>query len=184
MQPLDEQRTIKGHWRQDGGVDARAGLPFAQPELAVCPDSGSVTARRFMLVKLHLFGVAFWLGVVAVEFLLERSRAASRQQGMAVAQYIRGRSTGFPCWRCRPVCWPCYLVRCWSEGGLSRSICSNRSRHPVGDTVPTSTATIVTPRCPGAHRDASASESRGETQPIKQPCHPAVWWRLPVWPSG
>lgn len=38
-----------------------------------------------MILKLHLFAVAFWLGVVGVEFILERSRAHSRHQGFAVA---------------------------------------------------------------------------------------------------
>ena len=40
-----------------------------------------------MILKLHLFAVAFWLGVVGVEFILERSRARSRPQGFAVADY-------------------------------------------------------------------------------------------------
>lgn len=34
-------------------------------------------------LSLRLFAVAFWLGVVAVVFLLERSRAESRDQGFA-----------------------------------------------------------------------------------------------------
>ncbi|RCM83428.1 hypothetical protein PA57_05709 [Pseudomonas aeruginosa] len=34
-------------------------------------------------LSLRLFAVAFWLGVVAVEFLLERSRAESRDRGFA-----------------------------------------------------------------------------------------------------
>ncbi|MFU3924556.1 hypothetical protein [Pseudomonas citronellolis] len=38
-----------------------------------------------LLLQLHLFGVAFWLGVVSVEFLLERSRSQSRAQGFSVA---------------------------------------------------------------------------------------------------
>lgn len=38
-----------------------------------------------IVLKLHLFGVAFWLGVVGVEFLLERRRADSREQGFQVA---------------------------------------------------------------------------------------------------
>lgn len=40
-----------------------------------------------MLLKLHLFAVAFWLGVVGVEFILEQSRSRNRQQGFAVADY-------------------------------------------------------------------------------------------------
>ncbi len=35
---------------------------------------------------LHLFGIAFWLGVVSVEFILERSRTGSRLHGYAVAR--------------------------------------------------------------------------------------------------
>lgn len=42
-----------------------------------------------LILKLHLFAVAFWWGVVAVEFLLEQSRATSRQQGFAVARLHR-----------------------------------------------------------------------------------------------
>lgn len=42
-----------------------------------------------LLLKLHLAGLAFWFGVVGVEFLLERSRAMSREQGFAVARYHR-----------------------------------------------------------------------------------------------
>ncbi|PAU66598.1 hypothetical protein BZL41_00770 [Pseudomonas sp. PIC25] len=45
--------------------------------------------RMDLLLQLHLFAVAFWLGVVAVEFLLERSRAQSRAQGFSVAQLHR-----------------------------------------------------------------------------------------------
>lgn len=45
--------------------------------------------RMDLLLQLHLFAVAFWLGVVAVEFLLERSRAQSRSQGFSVAQLHR-----------------------------------------------------------------------------------------------
>ena len=40
-----------------------------------------------MILKLHLFAVAFWLGVVGVEYILERSRARNRHQGFAVADY-------------------------------------------------------------------------------------------------
>lgn len=40
-----------------------------------------------ILLKLHLFSIAFWLGVVGVEFILEQSRAKSRDQGFAVAVY-------------------------------------------------------------------------------------------------
>ena len=39
-----------------------------------------------IVLKLHLFGVAFWLGVVGVEFLLERRRALSREHGYLVAR--------------------------------------------------------------------------------------------------
>src|SRR5689334_10857960 len=39
-----------------------------------------------LLVKLHLFGIAFWLGVVSVEFVIERSRASGREHGYAVAR--------------------------------------------------------------------------------------------------
>ncbi len=39
-----------------------------------------------ILLKLHLFGVAFWFGVVGVEFIVERQRAASREQGFLVAR--------------------------------------------------------------------------------------------------
>ncbi|MGB1465668.1 MAG: hypothetical protein ACPG8O_04820 [Alcanivorax nanhaiticus] len=39
-----------------------------------------------LVVKLHLFGVAFWLGVVGVEFLIERRRALSREHGYLVAR--------------------------------------------------------------------------------------------------
>ncbi|WP_373874511.1 hypothetical protein [Pseudomonas tohonis] len=41
------------------------------------------------LLQLHLFAVAFWLGVVAVEFLLEQGRATSRAQGFTVARMHR-----------------------------------------------------------------------------------------------
>lgn len=41
--------------------------------------------RFDLLLQLHLFAVAFWLGVVAVEYLLERTRAQSRAQGFTVA---------------------------------------------------------------------------------------------------
>lgn len=40
---------------------------------------------RSVLLHIHLFAIAFWLGVVAVEFLLERTRAQSRVQGFYVA---------------------------------------------------------------------------------------------------
>ncbi|MDU9412164.1 MULTISPECIES: hypothetical protein [unclassified Pseudomonas] len=42
-----------------------------------------------LLLQLHLFAVAFWLGVVAVEFLLEQGRATSRAQGFTVARMHR-----------------------------------------------------------------------------------------------
>lgn len=45
--------------------------------------------RTDLLLQLHLFAVAFWLGVVAVEYLLEKSRAQSRAQGFTVAQLHR-----------------------------------------------------------------------------------------------
>ncbi|MDH0894095.1 MULTISPECIES: hypothetical protein [Pseudomonas] len=45
--------------------------------------------RFDLLLNLHLFAVAFWLGVVAVEYLLERGRAQSRGQGFAVARLHR-----------------------------------------------------------------------------------------------
>ena len=38
------------------------------------------------LLTAHLFAVAFWLGVVGVEFLLERGRAHSHQHGFNVAR--------------------------------------------------------------------------------------------------
>lgn len=38
------------------------------------------------LLTAHLFAVAFWLGVVGVEFLLERGRAQSHQHGFNVAR--------------------------------------------------------------------------------------------------
>lgn len=41
--------------------------------------------RFDLLLQLHLFAVAFWLGVVAVEYLIERTRAQSRSQGFTVA---------------------------------------------------------------------------------------------------
>ncbi|PBJ22812.1 hypothetical protein BSG18_23060 [Pseudomonas ogarae] len=41
------------------------------------------------LLQLHLFAVAFWLGIVAVEYLLERTRAQSRNQGFTVARLHR-----------------------------------------------------------------------------------------------
>lgn len=41
--------------------------------------------RFDLLLQLHLFAVAFWLGVVAVEYLLEQGRAQSRSQGFTVA---------------------------------------------------------------------------------------------------
>lgn len=40
-----------------------------------------------LLLKLHLFAIAFWFGVVGVEFVLEQSRANSRSHGLAVARY-------------------------------------------------------------------------------------------------
>ena len=42
--------------------------------------------RFNLLLQLHLFAVAFWLGVVAAEYLLERTRAQSRNQGFTVAR--------------------------------------------------------------------------------------------------
>ncbi len=45
--------------------------------------------RFDLLLQLHLFAVAFWLGVVAVEYLLERTRAQSRNQGFTVARLHR-----------------------------------------------------------------------------------------------
>lgn len=41
--------------------------------------------RFDQLLQLHLFAVAFWLGVVAVEYLIEQTRAQSRSQGFTVA---------------------------------------------------------------------------------------------------
>jgi hypothetical protein len=38
------------------------------------------------LLTAHLFAVAFWLGVVGVEYLLERGRAQSQQHGFNVAR--------------------------------------------------------------------------------------------------
>ncbi|WP_417548455.1 hypothetical protein [Marinobacter segnicrescens] len=45
--------------------------------------------NHYQLLQLHLFAVAFWLGVVAVEYLLERTRAQSRSHGFTVAQLHR-----------------------------------------------------------------------------------------------
>lgn len=45
--------------------------------------------RMDLFLQLHLFAVAFWLGVVAVEYLLEQGRAESRAQGFSVAQLHR-----------------------------------------------------------------------------------------------
>lgn len=45
--------------------------------------------RFELLLQLHLFAVAFWLGVVAVEYLIEQSRAQSRSQGFTVARLHR-----------------------------------------------------------------------------------------------
>lgn len=45
--------------------------------------------RFDLLLQLHLFALAFWLGVVAVEYLLEQSRAQSRSQGFMVARLHR-----------------------------------------------------------------------------------------------
>lgn len=42
-----------------------------------------------LLLQLHFFAVAFWLGVVAVEYLLEQSRSQSRGQGFTVARLHR-----------------------------------------------------------------------------------------------
>ena len=39
-----------------------------------------------VLLTVHLLAVAFWLGVVGVEFLLERGRAQSHQHGFNVAR--------------------------------------------------------------------------------------------------
>ena len=44
---------------------------------------------RSRSLSLNLFAVAFWLGVVAVEYLIERSRAQSRSQGFTVARLHR-----------------------------------------------------------------------------------------------
>ena len=45
--------------------------------------------RVDLLLQLHLFAVAFWLGVVAVEYLIEQGRAQSRSQGFTVARLHR-----------------------------------------------------------------------------------------------
>ena len=45
--------------------------------------------RYELLLQLHLFAVAFWLGVVAVEYLIEQGRAQSRSQGFTVARLHR-----------------------------------------------------------------------------------------------
>lgn len=45
--------------------------------------------RVYILLQLHLFAVAFWLGVVAVEYLMEQNRAQSRGQGFTVARLHR-----------------------------------------------------------------------------------------------
>lgn len=45
--------------------------------------------RFDLLLQLHLFAVAFWLGVVAVEYLIEQGRAQSRSQGFTVARLHR-----------------------------------------------------------------------------------------------
>ena len=45
--------------------------------------------RYDLLLQIHLFAVAFWLGVVAVEYLLEQSRAQSHNQGFTVARLHR-----------------------------------------------------------------------------------------------
>lgn len=45
--------------------------------------------RFDLLLQLHLFVVAFWLGVVAVEYLIEQGRAQSRSQGFTVARLHR-----------------------------------------------------------------------------------------------
>lgn len=42
-----------------------------------------------LLLKAHFFAVAFWLGVVGVEFILERDRARSRAQSFQVAHAHR-----------------------------------------------------------------------------------------------
>ena len=42
--------------------------------------------RPSVLLTIHLFAVAFWLGVVGVEYLLERGRAHSHQHGFNVAR--------------------------------------------------------------------------------------------------
>lgn len=42
--------------------------------------------RFDLLLQLHLFAVAFWLGVVTVEYLIEHGRAQSRSQGFTVAR--------------------------------------------------------------------------------------------------
>nr|WP_298172914.1 hypothetical protein [uncultured Pseudomonas sp.] len=45
--------------------------------------------RFDLLLQLHLFAVAFWFGVVAVEYLIEQGRAQSRNQGYTVARLHR-----------------------------------------------------------------------------------------------
>lgn len=45
--------------------------------------------RFDLLLQLHLFCVAFWLGVVAVEYLIEQGRSQSRSQGFTVARLHR-----------------------------------------------------------------------------------------------
>ena len=42
-----------------------------------------------ILLQVHLFAVAFWLGVVSVEYLIEQNRAQSRSQGFTVARLHR-----------------------------------------------------------------------------------------------
>jgi putative copper export protein len=55
-----------------------------------------------VLLQLHLFAVAFWLGIVAVEYLLERTRAQTRNQGFSVAR-LPGCTGRLICYsRCRP----------------------------------------------------------------------------------
>lgn len=39
------------------------------------------------LLLLHLTGLALWIGVIGVEFIMERGRARSREVGYAVAQF-------------------------------------------------------------------------------------------------
>ena len=44
-----------------------------------------MTISHASLLSIHLFAVAFWFGVVGVEFILERGRALSKEHGYKVA---------------------------------------------------------------------------------------------------